>query len=110
MRYLYLIALFPLASMATLNGRCTGSKATGEWGDHGICIRTSTCDDNGGVYKTGACPNDPDNVKCCIIGWAGSASTNPCGKYSYCDWTSSTCPGSWKTGKFEFGGALGSCT
>jgi hypothetical protein len=106
MRFLHLVTIFPLAAMAALNGRCTGSKATGEWAEHGICIRTSTCSDYNGVYKTGACPNDPDNVKCCIIGVDGSASTNPCGQYSYCDWTSHSCSGYWRPGKLRHHGVV----
>lgn len=33
--------LLPLAH-AAVNGRCTGSKATGLWGSDGICVSTST--------------------------------------------------------------------
>ncbi|KAH8903355.1 hypothetical protein BR93DRAFT_201309 [Coniochaeta sp. PMI_546] len=93
MQLFYLISLFPLAALATLNGHCSGSAATGVWKDNGICIKTSTCNQYHGEYKSGACPNDPDDVKCCVIGYAPNAETNPCGKYSVCDWTANTCSG-----------------
>ena len=47
MRSLYLVTLFPLAAVATLNGHCSGSagggKATGDYLTDGICVTTSTC-------------------------------------------------------------------
>lgn len=75
MKLIYLTALFPVAALATLNGHCTGSAATGVWKDHGICIKTSTCDQYHGEYKSGACPDDPNDVKCCVIGYAPNAET-----------------------------------
>jgi hypothetical protein len=100
MHFSYVLALFPVAALAALNGRCTGSAATGTWGSHGICVSTSTCTSYGGEYKSGACPYDPDNVKCCVVGIAPNAENNPCGRFSMCQWTSSTCSGSWVTGNF----------
>lgn len=101
------IALLPLAAMATptadldarsINGHCGGSAATGVWLDDGICITTSTCDSFDGAYKTGACPDDAADVKCCVVGLGRSDSTNPCGGTSYCDWTANGCSGTWKSG------------
>lgn len=63
---LILTTSFPLPIFAALNGRCTGSKATGEWKSGGICIKTSTCRNYKGTTKNGACPYDPDDVKCCV--------------------------------------------
>lgn len=108
------IALLPLAAMASptaepptadldpraVNGHCSGSAATGVWLDDGICIATGTCNSFAGAYKTGACPNDAADVKCCVVGLGDSASTNPCGGVSYCDWTANGCGGTWKSGKF----------
>ncbi|ROV95380.1 hypothetical protein VSDG_06069 [Cytospora chrysosperma] len=102
------IALLPLAAMATptadldprsVNGHCGGSAATGVWLDDGICITTSTCDSFDGAYKTGACPDDATDVKCCVVGLGKSDSTNPCGGTSYCDWTANGCSGTWKSGR-----------
>ncbi|KAK0667824.1 hypothetical protein QBC41DRAFT_227599 [Cercophora samala] len=100
MQLLYILTAFPLTALAALNGRCTGSEATGEWGSKGICVRTSTCTGAGGAYKTGACPSDPADVKCCLVGRGPSISTNPCGAASWCDWTFNTCSGTRLTGKW----------
>lgn len=81
------LAVFPVAALAALNGRCTGDLATGAWRTDGICITTSNCSGRGGKTKNGACPSDPENVKCCII----DEDKNPCGQWSYCTWTSNTC-------------------
>jgi hypothetical protein len=82
----FFLFILPQSSLAALNGRCTGSKATGEWKESGICIKTSTCAKYKGKTKTGACPYDPDNVKCCII---DECSGSPEGllNHSWCDWT-----------------------
>ncbi|KAK0726288.1 hypothetical protein B0T21DRAFT_385591 [Apiosordaria backusii] len=94
MRSFYILAAFPLTAFAAINGHCTGAEATGEWGSKGICIRTGTCNSYNGAYKSGACPFDGDDVKCCLIGRGPSSSTNPCGGASWCDWTSNSCSGS----------------
>lgn len=98
MRSSYVVlALWPLFASAALNGHCTGSAATGTWKEYGICIKTSTCDSYDGAYKSGACPNDPADVKCCVIGMGDSVSVNPCGGSSYCEWTDDTCNGVFKS-------------
>lgn len=100
MHSFYLLALFPFSAMATLNGHCTGADATGDWGEYGICIYTSTCADYNGATTNGACPDDPDDIKCCLIGVGPSVSDNPCGGSSYCDWTSNGCEfGNWVAGE-----------
>ncbi|KAF2732838.1 hypothetical protein EJ04DRAFT_535785 [Polyplosphaeria fusca] len=101
--YTIALLLFPLTSLATLNGHCSGSKAVDNYKTSGICIRTSTCNDYHGEYISGACPNDPNDVKCCIVGKYPNAGTNPCGQYSVCDWTANACGGSWKTGLTRVG-------
>ncbi|KAK1830574.1 hypothetical protein QBC39DRAFT_260550 [Podospora conica] len=83
------LLLLPLPSLAALNGRCTGSKARGEWKSDGICIKTSTCSKYKGRTKTGACPYDDDDVKCCLIDKCeGSTDEEGLGPKSHCVWTS----------------------
>ncbi|KAJ9157997.1 hypothetical protein NKR19_g3719 [Coniochaeta hoffmannii] len=82
MQFRYLVTLFPLTALATLNGHCSGSAATGVWKDNGICIKTSTCNSYHGQYKSGACPNDDDDVKCCIIGYYPNEETKYVLKHS----------------------------
>lgn len=86
-----LLPILPLVH-AAINGHCSGSKAIGLWRSDGICISTGTCGKFGGKYISGACPNDPENIKCCRIEGGGSRGCWPSG-YSYCDWTSDNCPG-----------------
>ena len=83
---LILTTSFTLPIPAALNGRCTGSKATGEWKSDGICIKTSTCRKYKGTAKDGACPHDPDDVKCCVT---DECSGHPDGLlyHSRCEWT-----------------------
>jgi len=100
MRGFYVLSLFPFAAIATPNGHCTGSQATGNWGNDGICISTSTCSSYHGTYKNNACPSDSSDIKCCLIGLSPNEQ-NPCGGLSYCDWTANGCAGTWKTGKFS---------
>ncbi|KAH6669191.1 hypothetical protein F5X68DRAFT_265293 [Plectosphaerella plurivora] len=93
-------AILPAVALAALDGRCTGSQATGFWKESGICITTTNCSNRGGKTKNGACPSDPDNVKCCLIG-AEPSNANPCGLYSHCSWRpggSSCAGGTWITG------------
>ena len=66
----YLVALFPLASLAAIDGHCTGT-ATGIWLQDGICETIATCDYYKGTYMTGGCPNDGNDVKCCLVGLSG---------------------------------------
>jgi len=92
----------PLPTLAALNGHCTGSKATGEWKSDGICIKTSTCKKYKGTTKNGACPYDPDDVKCCLI---DECSGHPDGLlyHSRCEWKGgSICDdfGNWLDGEF----------
>jgi len=100
------LLLIPTLTNAALNGRCTGSKATGDWKTKGICVRTSTCSKyKGGTYKSGACPYDPDDVKCCLV---DECSGYPDGLlyHSGCEWVGdSICSegiGRWLDGEFYF--------
>lgn len=45
---------------STVNGACTGSG-----GAPGVCILDSSCSAAGGTYITNACPDTPDDIKCC---------------------------------------------
>lgn len=53
------------STLAALNGSCTA-------GNHGkgVCLKTSACRDtakgSGKIYA-GYCPNDPNDVMCCIF-------------------------------------------
>jgi hypothetical protein len=86
------LAWLPFAVLGKLSGPCTGDQATGLWGSHGICITTGTCKKRGGVYKKGACPDDKEDVKCCLLGLEESSGANPCEGASYCTWKSNSCP------------------
>jgi hypothetical protein len=74
MRSFNLLALFPLAALAAINGPCTGppdGTASGYYLTEGICLDTSDCVDTAGAAgKTinGGCPFDGNGVKCCLIG------------------------------------------
>jgi len=100
-----LLLFVPTITNAALNGRCTGSKATGDWKTKGICVRTSTCTAYKGTYKSGACPYDPDDVNCCLV---DECSGHPDGLlyHSRCEWTGdSICSegvGRWLDGEFSF--------
>ncbi|KAH8586998.1 hypothetical protein B0O99DRAFT_642934 [Bisporella sp. PMI_857] len=97
MRSAYLLALFPFTAIAALNGHCSGT-ATGSYLTHGICVSTSTCNSYSGSYISGGCPSDASNIRCCVIGLAGSISTNPCGGSSFCTWTTFDCSGDFEPG------------
>ncbi|KAG0269229.1 hypothetical protein DFQ27_004469 [Actinomortierella ambigua] len=48
----------------------------------GLCIPTSQCTSGGGTYRSGLCPKDPANVKCCTYGtctWNDNGSWAPGG-------------------------------
>ena len=93
--------LFSSAAYAAVNGRCSGSKAVGEYKDHGICISKSKCNSyKYGHYINNACPNDGDDIKCCVI----DGCTQGLGFTSWCDWTSHSCPGTRFSGMLLGGG------
>ena len=64
-----------LAERAVRNGACTGKGST-----PGVCIPTAQCSSRGGTYITGACPNLPNDIKCCT--------KTTCGSGGNCRWTS----------------------
>ena len=77
-----ILAVLPLC-LAAVNGPCSID------GTPGVCITTSNCAAGDGSFRSGFCPNDPDNVKCCI--------KPECGSGGNCRFTSS-CSGTTKTG------------
>ncbi|KAK0654884.1 hypothetical protein B0T16DRAFT_395807 [Cercophora newfieldiana] len=87
MKSTILLLSLPLSALAAVNGRCTGSKATGRWKTDGICIKTSTCKRYKGSTTNGACPYDPDDVKCCLIDEC-NGQPDRLGWSSWCEWTS----------------------
>jgi len=75
------LASFPnIHERSTINGECTG-----KGGAPGVCIHTAACSDAGGSYISDACPDTPDDVKCCT--------KTSCGSGGNCRWTSQ-CSGS----------------
>lgn len=50
---------------AVINGHCT-DPSDGHRPDNGVCVKTSDCTGAGTTIKTGWCPNDPNDVKCCF--------------------------------------------
>jgi hypothetical protein len=80
MRSSYLLALFPLAALAALNGPCTGppaGKASGYYLSEGICL--VDCVDSAGAHGhqiEDGCPFDTNDIKCCLIGLEQTLSGN----------------------------------
>ncbi|KAL8730568.1 MAG: hypothetical protein Q9166_004022 [cf. Caloplaca sp. 2 TL-2023] len=81
-----ILPLLPLC-LAAVNGPCTID------GTPGVCVTTGNCAASDGSFRSGFCPNDPDNVKCCIKPECGSGGN--CRPESSCDGTTKTglCPG-----------------
>ncbi|KAL8995922.1 MAG: hypothetical protein Q9169_004458 [Polycauliona sp. 2 TL-2023] len=81
-----LLVILP-ASLAAVNGPCSID------GTPGVCVTTSNCAASDGSFRTGFCPNDPTDVKCCIKPECGSGGN--CRSESTCDGTTKTglCPG-----------------
>jgi hypothetical protein len=98
-----LVLALPLGVLGALNGHCDKSIAKGEYKTRGICIRTTTCKKYKGTTQTGACPYDPDDVKCCKIDECDTIPDGLGGPFSGCDWTANGCPtaGSWLKSKFR---------
>ncbi|KAG6985310.1 hypothetical protein G7Y79_00116g101800 [Physcia stellaris] len=80
-----LFSLLPL-TLAAVNGPCID-------GTPGVCVTTSDCAAADGSFRSGFCPNDPDNVRCCIKPECGSGGN--CRSTSSCDGTpkAGLCPG-----------------
>ena len=81
-----LFPLLPLA-LAAVDGPCAID------GTPGVCVTTSNCAAADGSFRSGFCPNDPDNVRCCIKPECGSGGN--CRSTSSCDGTpkAGLCPG-----------------
>ena len=87
MRSLSLILPLLSTAVAAVNGPCSID------GTPGVCVTTSDCAAGDGSFRSGFCPNDPDNVKCCIKPECGSGGN--CRFTSSCSGTSQSglCPG-----------------
>jgi len=64
-------------------------------GYSGVCVTTADCSSAGGITISGACPSDPDNVKCCSKASCTNGSTGNCRWSSDCAGTTAAnqCPG-----------------
>ncbi|KAF8148772.1 hypothetical protein K438DRAFT_2087080 [Mycena galopus ATCC 62051] len=91
------VLLVSIAStQAAVNGRCTGG---GLAAGVGVCISTSSCSEGGGTSLTGLCPDDPENIKCCVkspctssaLGGGECRFTNTCTGSQY--YVTGRCPG-----------------
>ena len=82
--------LLPALALAAINEPCYGPS-----GRAGVCITTSDCSAAGGTSISGACPSDPDNVKCCSKPTCGTGGSGNCRWTSDCAGTSTAnqCPG-----------------
>lgn len=70
-------------TLGAVNGPCSVD------GTPGVCISTASCSDSDGSFRSGFCPNDPSDIKCC---------TKPdCGAGGNCRWTSQ-CSGTSQAG------------
>ncbi|KAL8950654.1 MAG: hypothetical protein Q9222_003313 [Ikaeria aurantiellina] len=87
MHLLTSLLLLPTLILASLNGPCSID------GTPGVCITTTSCSSADGSFRSGFCPNDPDNVRCCIKPECGSG--GKCQPESTCSGTTRTglCPG-----------------
>lgn len=56
-----------------LNGACKGAG-----GAPGVCIATAKCTSDGGKFINDACPNDPENIKCCSKPVCGTGNKGEC--------------------------------
>jgi hypothetical protein len=62
------------------NGQCNGANNT-----PGVCVSTSSCTSAGGSYISNACPDQPEDIKCCV--------KPTCGSGGSCKWTSQCASG-----------------
>ncbi|OHE99972.1 hypothetical protein CORC01_04619 [Colletotrichum orchidophilum] len=77
-------ALFVSGALAAIGGYCHDSK-----GNYGTCQKTSKCSSLNGYTKTGLCPNDPADVKCCFY--------PDCNSNGFCQKDTLSCSGSYST-------------
>src|SRR5262245_32198557 len=96
-----------------LEGRAVDGPCTGSGGAPVVGIASTWCTPRGGTYSSGACPNDPADIKCCT--------KTSCGSGGNCRWTtqcssgntqSGLCPGptDFKCCLPSSGGGGGACT
>ncbi|KAL6713718.1 hypothetical protein ACLMJK_008210 [Lecanora helva] len=89
MNFVSFLAIPCLVSLtfAAINGPCSTD------GTPGVCVKISDCAAADGSFRSGLCPNDPADVKCCIKPECGSGGN--CRSTSTCDGTTKAglCPG-----------------
>ncbi|KAH6871827.1 hypothetical protein B0T10DRAFT_500219 [Thelonectria olida] len=69
-------------AVSEVNNPCYGKD-----GIAGVCVSETNCKNSGGISISGACPNDPANIKCC------TKPSCPNGAQGNCRWVSD-CAGS----------------
>lgn len=79
----YTVFIISGTTLGAVNGPCSID------GTPGVCISSAQCSDSDGSSRSGFCPDDPSNIKCCI--------KPDCGSGGNCRWTSQ-CSGSSQTG------------
>ncbi|KAM7213791.1 D-alanyl-D-alanine carboxypeptidase [Rhypophila decipiens] len=86
-------SLFATLAAATVAIAAVNEPCYGSGGRAGVCMTTSKCSADGGTTINGACPSDPDNVKCCTK--ASCNSGGNCRWKSDCAGTAASgfCPG-----------------
>jgi len=84
---LFLTLILIHAAFAEINGRCSSG--------NGVCVTTANCSKAGGTYKSGLCPNDRNDVKCCNKSCTVNGKSGECKFTSNCSGTSysGVCPG-----------------
>lgn len=70
-------------ALGAVNGPCSID------GTPGVCVSSATCSESDGSFRSGFCPGDASDIKCCI--------KPDCGSGGNCRWTSQ-CSGSSQAG------------
>ncbi|TDZ67332.1 putative secreted protein [Colletotrichum trifolii] len=81
----FVSALFFSSAFAAIGSYCTDSK-----GNIGTCQKTSKCKSLDGTIRSNLCPNDPNDVKCCLY--------PECNSNGICKKDTLSCSGSYSTG------------
>ena len=62
-----------LVARSDIDGPCTGDS-----GNPGVCVKNTKCTAAGGTYIDNACPNTPNDIKCCIKPSCGTGGKGNC--------------------------------
>lgn len=79
----YTVFFISATTLGAVNGPCSVD------GTPGVCTSSATCSDSDGSFRSGFCPDDPSDIKCCI--------KPDCGTGGNCRWTSQ-CSGTSQAG------------